>query len=138
VTTRTSLSVADRLEIEALYARFCHAIDSNDADGWASSFAENGTFADGALLLDGREELRRFASGRSERLAAQGWRRKQHWITNLLIEGDECGARGRCYVLVLGDPADETGMRIDKIGTYIDEIGKVDGEWLFLTRKSGD
>ena len=38
------LSVEDRLAIQELIARYNHAIDGGDPDGWAATFAPDGTF----------------------------------------------------------------------------------------------
>jgi hypothetical protein len=132
------LTPADHCEIHQLYARCNHAIDTDDASGWAETFTEDGTFSDGPLNLSGREAMKVFVQGRPERLRAQGVRRKQHWISNLVIEAEgKDEARGRCYVQILGEPADGSGVRVDKIGTYADVLVKRSGRWLIRSRIGG-
>ena len=53
----------DRDEIRQLLAKYNHAIDSGDDEGWANLFTEDAVFSGGTPEpLTGREALRKFAA----------------------------------------------------------------------------
>jgi uncharacterized protein (TIGR02246 family) len=109
--------------IKQLVARYCHALDRGDGEGWASAFTEDGRF----------ETVGRFAhEGRAAIAKALGSRtpyRSRHFPCNLLIEVDGDTATMRAYLKVL------SGGRISVTGQYEDRLRKVDGQWLFVERR---
>ena len=60
-----TLSWHDKLEIRELVARYDHAIDSGDPEGWAATFTEDGSW-NGGVLVSGQAELLAFARGLPE------------------------------------------------------------------------
>lgn len=127
----TNLSVEDQLAIQQLYARYNHAIDSGDASGWSACFTPDGTFASATGNFAGTQQLTEFAQGFAARLKAR------HWINNLVIEGDENGARGTCYLMLL--LLAEGKANILTTGIYTDRLVRDGGAWKFASRSvAGD
>lgn len=123
-----NLATEDMLAIQQLYARYNHAIDSGDAQGWAACFIPNGSFTSSASgSLSGSDALASFAAGFAARLKAR------HWTNNLVLEAEGTGAAGKCYLMLLrlaeGQPASVLAT-----GIYDDHLVKRDGAWLFASR----
>lgn len=118
------LSVEDRLAIQELIARYNHAIDGGDPDGWAATFAPDGTFESRGEVHAGTEQLATFARGFQQRLPGA-----RHWNNNLVIDGDGDQATTTCYLQLWreGQLASE--------GRYVDTLRKIDGQWRFASRK---
>lgn len=118
------LAVEDRLAIQELLARYNHCIDSGDAEGWAATFAPDGTFESRGEVHAGTDALVTFARGFQERMAGA-----RHWNNNLLIEGDGDDARTTCYLRLW------RGSELISDGTYVDTLKRIDGAWRFTSRK---
>ena len=118
------LSVEDRPAIQELIARYNHAIDGGDPDGWAATFAPDGTFESRGEVHAGTEQLATFARGFQQRLPGA-----RHWNNNLVIDGDGDQATTTCYLQLWreGQLASE--------GRYVDTLRKIDGQWRFASRK---
>lgn len=127
------LTVEDQLEIQQLYARYNHAIDSGNGDGWAACFTPEGKFSSATGTFNGTTELTNFARGFAERIKGR------HWTNNLLIEGEGEHASGRCYLILyrLGDR--ENPATPLTTGIYEDTLVKTIDGWRFAERKvNGD
>ena len=126
LATRT-LSTDDAVAIQDLYARYNHAIDFGDGDGWAACFTGSGIFSSSTGTFTGTADLAAFATGFASRLKAR------HWTNNLVIEADGEGARGKCYLMLLklneGAPASVLATAV-----YNDSLVKEAGSWKFATR----
>lgn len=88
-----------RLDIIDLLARYCHAVDHDDADGWAALFAQQGVFeVTGIMRLEGHEQLRTMPGI----VVEQGGGKWRHQITNVVIDdgGTTDTACVRAYGLV--------------------------------------
>jgi hypothetical protein len=93
------LGAVGRLDILDLFARYCHAVDHNDADGWASLFMQQGVFeVVGILRLEGHDQLRTMPGVVNQ----QGGGKWRHQITNVVINdgGGPDAACVRAYGLV--------------------------------------
>jgi hypothetical protein len=115
------LSPEDYIEIEQLYARYNHLIDSGDAEGYASLFTPDGSFN----ANKGHDALVQFIRNRN----APNLR---HWNTNLVITPTAEGARGAVYLMFLnvaGRPA-----AVGNAGKYEDTLVKTPQGWRFKTR----
>ena len=123
------LTTEDQLEIQGLAARYNHAIDSGDADGFCGVFVENGVLDAGVVQVEGHAALKEFAVN-----FASSTHAPRHVATNLVIEGDGDQATLKAYIhmyVLAGDPPQQT---ITVGGTYDDVLRKEDGRWKFVHR----
>ena len=129
-----ALTLEDRLNIQDLYARYNHALDSGNGEAWAGMFTTGGTFTSGAQTQTGAVELSAFAAGFAARLKAR------HWTNNLVVEADGDGAKGACYLLLLRlTPGEQPPASIISTAIYHDTLTKEGGAWKFSSRSvSGD
>jgi uncharacterized protein (TIGR02246 family) len=117
----------EELAIQELCARYCHTIDSQDTDGWASCFTVDGVFE-----IDG-SALRGFAALRSYAEVHARVMRTRHLTLNHLYEinGDRAtGASTTVVTLVTTG-----GYKIFGTSAYHDTLVKQDGVWLFAARR---
>jgi len=119
-----TLSAQDYAEIQQLYARYNHAIDSGDAEAYAGTFTPDGVF----LNNTGREALMNFARG----YAKNGGTNRRHWNTNLVVTPTPEGANGSVYLFIL-----DVTTNPPSIGTtlkYEDVLVKTAQGWRFKKR----
>jgi uncharacterized protein (TIGR02246 family) len=125
------LSFEDRLEIIELHARYNRAVDTGDAEGWAACFTADGVFDARSRYAQGTAELVDFARFYHEQ---ETYRGAVHWNNNILAEGDGDEARVHVDFALIRGGAD--GVQILSSGAYASVVRKVDGRWLFASRKS--
>ena len=120
------LSAGDRLEILALMARYAHAADGGDGEGFADAFTAD-------ALFEGSQRTARGRAGLAEVIrSVPPEARSRHWLNNAIIEGDGDEATARVYLLrvaTAGTPAPIAS------GVYHDTLRRVNGEWKFTHRK---
>lgn len=90
------------LRIQALCARYCLTIDTQDGEGWAGCFTEDGAFEFDGWVIRGRPALREYADAHARVV------RGRHLTTDLLYEVDGDVATGRSasvVTLATGRPA---------------------------------
>jgi uncharacterized protein (TIGR02246 family) len=90
----SSLTLADRLEIQELIARYCWALDTRDGDAYAATFVPDGVFDGVATRARGHDELRALP-----RALHPDQIETQHWVSNLVLEGDAQRAIAKSYVI---------------------------------------
>jgi hypothetical protein len=120
-----TLSTADYVEIEQLYAKYNHAIDGGDGKAWADTFTADGVFRKTTV---GRDALVGFVENFSK--SSRGGFR--HWNSNLTIVGTPEGADGSVYLMLWN-----VGVKPQAIvttGTYIDKLVKTPAGWRFKSR----
>jgi ketosteroid isomerase-like protein len=122
------LTTDDVLAIQQLYARYNHAIDSGDADGWAACFTPDGTFSSASGNFAGTQQLADFARAFASRLKAR------HWTNNLVIDGSGGEATGTCYLMLLRLVGEGQPPAILTTGIYRDAIVRHGGAWKFAAR----
>jgi hypothetical protein len=131
----------DRDEIEGLMWRYVRALDTLDADAYASVFTPDGRFGAGPNATVGREALKQMIvglkTGRDERTAPGATNPPMyHVITNDFLEfvsADE--ARYHSYWMTMFGPAEQGGQpRVAAVGRGIDELVRVNGHWLIKAR----
>jgi hypothetical protein len=129
-----ALTVEDRLNINDLYARYNHAIDSGNGEAWAGTFTPTGTFTSGGRTQTGAVELVPFAAGFAARLKGR------HWTNNLVVDADGDGARGSCYLMLLRlTPGEQPPASVLTTAIYHDTLVKDGGAWKFSSRSvAGD
>ena len=117
-----ALTTDDMVQIQQLYAKFSHAIDTGNTELFLSAFAPDGTFTRLGRTLRGHEELREMGSH-----GVAG--RQRHFNTNILIDGDGDHATGSSYLMLTRAVKQEP-----LIATYTDTFVKLDGRWFIQSR----
>lgn len=120
------LSAEDRLAIMDLSARYCHATDSHDSEGWADTFTADGAIEAPQGTSQGRDALVQFSQG-----VNTGMPNVRHHISNLVICGEGDSATMKSYLNLINTEGNATVFT----ATYEDQIVRVDGEWKFAHRK---
>jgi 3-phenylpropionate/cinnamic acid dioxygenase small subunit len=120
------LSTEDRLDIQDLYARYNHAIDSGDGAAWAATFTTDGTFKSGPIDLSGTDALKEFGGSLTARMSPR------HWTNNLTIDEAPGGAKGSCYLMLYN--VKEKPAALATTGIYRDELTKTSDGWRFKAR----
>jgi len=128
------LSVEDRLAIADLYARHNANVDLGDYERWAHCFTEDGV-SHTSTRTQGRAALVAHGKARLESRAKEPWDYPQHWNTNLIVEGDGTRAFGMCYMTRIVRMKDTGAFVTTHLGIYEDLLVKVEGQWLFRSRK---
>ena len=127
-----ALTNDDRVEIRDLISRYNKAIDTGDADGYANTFAPDGQFIGIVGTFNGRDELRVFAAAYSTEEQYAEFASAQHWVTNVVADGDRSEATVFSHLQMVKPLPD--GGRILLVGHYDDIVRKIDGQWLFAQR----
>jgi len=120
------LTTQDYVEIGQLYAKYNHAIDGGDAEGWADTFTPDGVFN---TRFTGREALMGFIKMWRERMNGAN---RRHWNSNLHIVGTADGATGSVYLMLW-----DVGVKPQAIvstGMYADVLVKTPNGWRFKSR----
>jgi len=131
----------DKDQIEAVLVRYTHALDTLDADKYASVFAEDAVFDMGRETRSGRAEIRDIITGlqnsRAEREAAGTATPAlmHHVMTNATLElvSDTEAHHYAYWMTILGDA--DGKYTVASMGHYEDVLMKRDGEWLIQSRK---
>ena len=131
----------DRAEIEHLMWRYARALDSFDAEAYASVYTEDGQFSAGGSATKGREALRNMVAGikqgRETRAAAgETVAPLYHMTANSYIEflGPD-QARLHSYWLTLsGGMGQGSSPSVLAAGRGVDELVRVNGKWLIKSR----
>jgi uncharacterized protein (TIGR02246 family) len=131
----------DRAAIEALMWRYVRALDSMDADGYAAVFTEDGTFGSGNTQRKGRADLKAMVAdlkkGREERAAAgTPSPAMYHVIANhqITFTGPNEARYDSYWMTVFGANGPETPPRVAAAGRGVDQLVRVNGEWLIKNR----
>ncbi len=128
------LTSDDRLDIQALLARYAWALDTGDDQAFVDCFAKDGELVwdvfDEPGVWQGQEALRRFITYFRGRPESAG---RQHHVSNLVIEATTTGVQAKAYVLVaLRDGAGP--HRLNVMGYYEDLLQREDGHWRIARR----
>ena len=98
----TALPALDYYEIQQLYARFVHTLDTAEDGGnaFANVFTADGVFIDaGGKRYDGHDQLAAFA--REDPDGRKGPTNVAHYVTNIAVDATPPGARGHGYLLTV-------------------------------------
>jgi uncharacterized protein (TIGR02246 family) len=112
----------DHTEIQQLYARYAHTLDSGDAEGWARTFTPDGVFGN----RKGAEALAEFARN----FYKNGSGNIRHWYNQLVVTPTPEGANGTCYFVLI----DVTKRAMTTTGIYKDMLVKTSDGWRFKER----
>lgn len=127
-----SLTTRDYLDLQQLYARYCHAVDAMDGDGWAKCWVEDGEFRPSVgptqgQLYKGRAQLAAFAGTRPDKYPDA-----RIWNTNLMFTDGGDHVKGTCYGMTVDVSGD--APRVTAHYVYHDEIVQTAQGWLFRKR----
>lgn len=129
------LTADDKIEIQELVARYHKAIDSRSPEEWAETFTETGVFESMRVGTHrGRAELLRFAQEFWDGDECAPWRGGQHWVANMIIEGDRRRARMFCYHMMFM-PRSADAVESVIMAAYDDDVELVDGRWRFACKR---
>ena len=125
------LTTEDRLEIQELYAKYCHGLDKGDAELFMSTWTDDGEFTGGRgpgrandprTPLKGREGLIRMGSNGGTR----------HFNTNLILTPTADGAKGSVYLMLY--TARTNPPSFVETAIYDDTLVKTPQGWKFKKR----
>jgi uncharacterized protein (TIGR02246 family) len=138
-STVPSQEVLDRAAIQNLIVKYGMALDTLDADLYASVFAPDAEFTFGGNTYHGRAEIRKIVTDIKERRASQPPAdppvKMYHAITNTLIEfTNDHEAHHRSYWQTIRGPSSGP-FTVGGMGMYVDTIVKRDGQWLIQKRE---
>jgi len=130
-----AMTPQDRLEVMELMTRYQMAEDAGDAEAYARTFAPDGVAEWANGIRRGRDEIRRWMEDfvRGGVMGADPARMRHFLSMPYIYEGDSTRCKARTY-LVIFTYDDEGEVVANSLWTYIDDIVKVDGEWLFERR----
>jgi len=138
----TERETRDRAQIEKLMWQYVRALDTENADAYAAVYTEDGQFGSGANAVKGREALKKMINDLRQRAAENesksGEKRPAmyHVIANSYLEFvDKDHARLEAYwmtVFAAGGP--KTPARVAAAGREVDELVRLNGQWLIKTR----
>jgi SnoaL-like domain len=128
------MTVADRIAVEDLLARYAWALDTGDVDGFVACFTPDAVVIEEVFeepdRWEGHANLRRLAEHYKSVPDFPG---RQHHVSQVLAQGDarRCAVRSFTFVTECrGEPP----YILRFAGYYEDEAVKVRGEWLFKQR----
>ncbi len=132
----------DRAQIEKLMWQYVRALDTENADAYAAVYTPDGQFGSGASAVKGREALKKMINDLRQRAAENetksGEKRPAmyHVITNSFLEFvDKDHARLQAYwMTVFGAAGEKTPPRVAAAGREVDQLVRVDGNWLIQIR----
>ncbi len=130
----------DREQIEELMWRYARALDSGDAETYASLYTVDGQFSSGGTATKGRAALKDMIAGPRQRQAAAPAATRRppmyHTTANHQVHFiDKDHARIDAYHITLvsaGGP--DVPARVAGVGRSIDELERVNGQWLIKSR----
>jgi len=132
----------DRAQIEKLMWQYIRALDTGDAEAYAAVFTPDGQFGNGANATKGRDALKKMINDFKQRTADNeaktGTKRAQlyHVIANSYLQFlDKDHARLEAYWMTMAAAgADKTPPRVAGVGREVDELVRVNGQWLIKLR----
>lgn len=132
----------DRAQIEKLMWNYVRALDTENADAYASVYTPDGQFGTGANAVKGREALKKMIDGLRQRgdeaAAKSGVKRAPmyHVLTNNYIEFiDKDHVRMQAYwMTVFGQNGEKTPPRVAAAGREVDQLVRMNGQWLIQLR----
>ena len=130
----------DRQQIEELMWRYARALDTGNAEAYAALYTTDGQFGSGANATKGREALKQMIAAPRQRQAGAepAAPRPQLYHTTAnhqVVVTDKDHARLDAYHITLAAGAGpQTPPRVAGVGRSIDELERVNGQWLIKSR----
>lgn len=133
--------LADREAIDATYQRYIQGLDGLDADRFADAFAPDGVLIVDTHSRQGREALRQViaeevALRQAARDRGETPRVLFHMESNLHVTfpAADRAERSAYWVTFVRVGKDPEGLSTLGVGTSVDELQRIDGEWLITRR----
>jgi uncharacterized protein (TIGR02246 family) len=128
----------DRAAIQNLVVKYTIALDTLDADMYASVFAEDAEFTFGGNTYKGRDQIRKIVTDLKARRAASQTAdapKSYHALSNTYIElVNDHEAHHRSYWQTITGPSSGP-FTVGGMGRYEDTLVKRNGTWLILKRQ---
>lgn len=125
---------ADLVEVAQLVARYDLAADDGRADDWAATWAEDGVWDGGFLVVEGRPALRDFLARLHVDEAFAAFRGGHHFGANVVLEETGPDEARLVHDNLMLFPRAEGGVRLMTAAEYDDVVRRVDGRWRFARR----
>ncbi len=137
----TQREAQDRVQIEKLMWQYTRALDTENPDAYAAAFTPDGQFGSGTNAAKGRDALKKMIVDLRQRTAdaeAKGEKRPPmyHMTTSSYLEfPDKDHARIEAYwMTVFGQAGPNVPVRVAAAGREVDELVRVNGQWLIKSR----
>jgi hypothetical protein len=123
----TLMTVANRLAIGDLTARYNRSLEAGDLETWIGAFVQEGVLqaTDGESFSGHRELIRFFRAAPADRIRV---------TTDAQVEVDGVHARQECRFLTLRPGSNDGGPVVEAVGRYRDALLYERGRWYFSTR----
>lgn len=128
-------AVEDQLAIQRVITDYSAYLDARDYEGYVSLFTEDGVWANGGTLREGRGEIREMLEGLFGEVEEDYVNLSSfHYIANFEVdvEGDTARAKSRFIFFMRGEGGAPTP---ELSGQYHDELVRVGGEWKIARRE---
>jgi ketosteroid isomerase-like protein len=130
----------DRAEIVNLSNRYMVAVDAGDIETVMSTWADDGVLDWVRGVERGKDAIRKAMSnfgGSAVKLAADATTRQRtrHQIINHVIDVTGDTAKTTAYWFAITNNTPQKDVQLMYFGHYEDELAKVNGKWLFKSRK---
>lgn len=127
----------DREQIEHLMWRYTRALDSFDPDAYAAVYTEDGSFGQ----IKGRDALHKMIADLRDSRAAQAAAgnppaQMYHATENFWLEfvGPDHARHHAYWVTYFGANGQDSPARMISVGRSVDDIVRVNGQWLIQSR----
>ena len=131
----------DRAQIETLMWRYVRALDTENADAYAAAYTPDGQFGSGASAVKGRAAIKKMINDFRQRTAeseAKGVKtpKMYHVLANSYLEfKDKDHAHMEAYwMTVFASTKQNEPARVAAVGREVDELVRVNGQWLIKLR----
>jgi uncharacterized protein (TIGR02246 family) len=132
--------VRDRQQIDEVMWRYARALDTGDAEAYAALYTPDGQFGSGANATKGRDALKKMIGGARQAPAsgqpAPARPPMYHTTANhQIVFIDKDHARIDAYhITMVAGSGRETPPRVAGVGRSIDELARVNGQWMITSR----
>jgi SnoaL-like domain len=137
----TQREAQDRAQIEKLMWQYTRALDTENADAYAATYAPDGQFGSGPKAVKGRDALEKMIADFRQTnadAAAKGQKRPPmyHMEMNTYLEFiDKDHARLQAYwQTVFAGQGTTVPVRVAAAGREVDELVRLNGRWLIQSR----
>ena len=124
----TLMTVANRLAIGDLTARYNRALEAGDLETWIGTFVQEGVLrgAGGESFSGHRELIRFFRAAPQDRI----------WVTaDAQVDVDGVHAHQECRFVTLRPGSNGGGPMVEAVGRFRDALAYERGRWYFSMRE---